>query len=100
MQKIRANIKLFHHCFCVLELRKLKINSFYSFLKNNFGNRVRVLGIDTDSFIFQFFVDDIKQASTENPRILEQHDFGSVPPNYLSGLGDPDYPNASVFGKF
>ena len=100
MRKIRANInKPFQHGFCVLEWSKLKMYSFYALLKNHFGNRVRMLGIDTDSFILQFFVEDIKQALTENPRIREKLDFGLVPADHPSGLGDPDDPNAGVVGK-
>jgi hypothetical protein len=59
-----------------------------------------LLGTDTNLFILQLFVDDIKQALTGNPRIREELDFGSVPEDHPSGLGDPDDPNASVVGKF
>lgn len=73
--------------------------NFDAILKNHFKNRVRILGTDTDSFIFQLFFDDIKLALTENPRIREELDFGSVPADNPSGLGDLDDLNAGVVCK-
>lgn len=40
--------------------------SFYALLKDHFGVKVCMLSIDTNSFILQFFVEDIKQALTDN----------------------------------
>ena len=33
--------------------------SFYALLKDSFGERVRMLYTDTDSFFLHFFVDDL-----------------------------------------
>ncbi|MCA3774185.1 MAG: hypothetical protein IN818_04135 [Cutibacterium sp.] len=101
MRKVRSNInKPFQHGFCVLEWSKLKMYSFYALLKDHFGAKVRLLYTDTDSFILHLFVDDLKQALAENPAIRNELDFGSVPVDHPSGLGDPDDPNAGVVGKF
>jgi len=101
MRKLRANInKPFQHGFCVLEWSKLKMFSFYALLKDHFKDKVRMLGTDTDSLILQLYVEDIKQALTENPLIRNELDLGSVPADHPSGLGDPDDPNSGVVGKF
>lgn len=59
-----------------------------------------MLGTETDFLILQLLVDDIKQFFTINLCIRKDLDFGSVPAIYLSGLGDPDHPNARVVGRF
>lgn len=48
---------------------------FYALIKYYFRDKVRMLGTDTDLFILQFFVEDIKQALTENQLIRNEFDF-------------------------
>ena len=51
MRKCRHFInKPFQHGFCVLEWSKSKMYTFYAELKDVFGERVRMLYTDTDSF--------------------------------------------------
>ena len=59
---------------------------FYALLKDAFGDKVRMLYTDTDSFFLQFFVDDLKQALVSKRGVLDAFDFSEVPPNHLSRL--------------
>ena len=72
---------------------------FYSLLKDNFGDRVRMLYTDTDSFFLQFFVEDIAMAIHENPLVRDAFDFGAIPADHPSGLGGPA-PHAGMIGYF
>ena len=81
MRKLNHFInKPFANGFCVLEYSKLKMYqsylpcfdvnkiitlillyryTFYALLKDAFGERVRMLHTDTDSFFLHFFVEDL-----------------------------------------
>ena len=87
MRKLRHNInKPFQHGFCVLEWSKLKMYKFYALLKDAFGEKVRMLYTDTDSFFLQFFVDDLKQALASKRGVLDAFDFSDVSPGHPSRL--------------
>ena len=100
MRKLQANInKPFQHGFSVLEWSKLKMYQFYALLKDNFGDRIRMLYTDTDLLFLQFFVEDIAMAIHENPLVRDAFDFGAIPADHLCALGGPD-PHAGVIGYF
>jgi hypothetical protein len=101
MRKLAHNInKPFQHGFTVLEWSKLKMFKIYALLKDQFGDRMRMLYTYTDSFFFQFFVDDLKKELNKNPRVAECFDFSSVPVGHPSGLRREVEPNAGVVGFF
>ena len=92
MRKLRHNInKPFQHGICVLEWSKLKMYKFYALLKDAFGDKVRMLYTETDSFFLQFFVDDLKRALASQRGVLDDFDFSEVPPNHLSRLHDDSH---------
>lgn len=95
MRKLLAKInKPFQHGFSVLEYSKFKMYKFYGLPKDNFGDRVRMLYTDTNSFFLQFIVEDINMALHENPLVRKLFDFGAITSDHLSGLGRDD-PHAS-----
>ena len=57
-------------------------HTFYAFLKDAFGERVRMLYTDTD-----FFVDDLAKEINARPHLRDAFDFSEISPNYLSNLG-------------
>ena len=91
MRKLNHFInKPFANGFCVLEYSKLKcirliflcfnVNkiktliffhryTFYALLIDAFGERVRMLYTDTDSFFFHFFVKDLAKAINFRPHL-------------------------------
>lgn len=62
--------------------------SLYALLKDHFRANVRLLYMNTDSFVLQLFMDDLKQALTENLEIQGELNFGYVAADHPSGLGE------------
>ena len=58
-------------------------------LKDTFGDKVRMLYTDTDSFFLQFFVEDLAAELNREPSMRELFDFGEVPTDHVSVLGSP-----------
>ena len=64
--------------------------SFYALLKDEFGERVRMLYIlytDTDSFFLHFFVEDMVKEIKARPHLRDAFDFSEISPGHLSNLG-------------
>ena len=58
---------------------------FDALLINAFGNKVRMLYIDTDSFFLQLYVEDLKEIETR-PQIRDAFDFSKISPGHISNL--------------
>ena len=101
MRKTRADInKPFQIGFSVLEWSKLTMFRFYALLKRSFGERVRMLYTDTDSFFLQFFVEDLAEEINSRAELRAAFDFSEIPLGHRIGLGCPDDPNGGVVGYF
>ena len=102
MRKCRHFInKPFQHGFCVLEWSKYKMYTFYAKLKEDvFGERVRMLYTDTDSFFLQFFVEDLSKELNHDANMREWFDFSEISADHVSGLGSPNDPHGGVVGYF
>ena len=74
--------------------------TFYAKLKAVFGKRVRMLYTDTDSFFFQFFVEDLAQELSRDQSMRDWFDFYEIPANHVSGLCAPKDPHGGVVGYF
>ena len=92
--------KPFQHGFSVLEWSKFKMYTFYAKLKDVFGDRVRMLYTDTDSFFLQFFVEDLATELNRDPTMRDWFDFSEIPVDHISGLGTAADPHAGVVGYF
>ena len=60
--------------------------SFYALLKDEFGERVRMLYTDTDSFFLHFFVKDLAKEINACPHLRDAFDFSEISPGQLSNL--------------
>ena len=61
--------------------------TFYALLKDAFGERIRILYTDTDSFFLHFFVEDLEQNINTRPHLREAFDFSEISNGHLSNLG-------------
>ena len=61
--------------------------SFYALLKDSFGEQVRMLYTDTDSFFLHFFVDDLAKEINARPHLRDAFDFSEISNGHLSNLG-------------
>ena len=62
-------------------------DSFYALLNDSFGERVRMLNTDTDSFFLHFFVDDLTKEINARPYFRNAFDFSEISNGHLSYLG-------------
>ena len=92
--------KPFQIGFAVLEYSKLHMQRTYATLKDHFGQNMRLLYTDTDSFILQFFTDDLYKEILEHQNIRNLFDFSEIPANHPSGLSTPNDPNKGIVGFF
>ena len=60
--------------------------TFYALLKDAFGEQVRMLYTDTDSFL-HFFVEDLAKEINARPHLRDALDFSEKSPGQLSNLG-------------
>ena len=60
---------------------------FNALLKDKFGERVRMLYTDTDSFFLHFFVEDLATEINPRPHLRDAFDFSEISPGHLSNLG-------------
>ena len=60
--------------------------TFYAFLKDAFGERVRMLNTDIDSFFLHFFVEDIAKEINSRPHFRDAFDFSEISNGHLSNL--------------
>ena len=61
--------------------------TFYAILKDAFGERVRMLYTDTDSFFLHFFVEDLAKEINSRPHLRDAFDFSEISNGHLSNLG-------------
>ena len=92
--------KPFQHGFCVLEWSKYNMYTFYAKLKYVFGERVRMLHTDTDSFFLQFFFEDLAQELNRDHCLRDWFDYSEIPADHVSRLGAPNDPHGGVVGYF
>jgi len=101
MRKLNTLIQQpFQIGFAILEWSKYRMYWFYQFLKLEFGDQVRLLYTDTDSFFLQFFVDDLAAELRLRPDLANVFDFSEIPKDHPCGLGNPEAPNAGEVGYF
>ena len=60
--------------------------TFYALLKDAFGERVRMLYIDTDLFFRHFFVKDLAKEINARPHPRDAFDFSVISNGHLSNL--------------
>ena len=56
-------------------------------MKDLFGEQVRILYTDTDSFFLHFFVDDLAKKINARPYLRDAFDFSVISKVHLSNLG-------------
>ena len=61
--------------------------TFYALLKDAFGEKVRMLYTDTDSFFLYFFVEDLAHEINSRPYFRNAFDFSKICNGHLSNLG-------------
>ena len=61
--------------------------TFYALLKDASGVRVRMLYTDTDSFILQFFVEDLTKKINARSNLRDAFDFSEISSWQISNLG-------------
>jgi len=82
--------------FTVLELSKAHMYEFhYSIMKKFFGNRIRLLYTDTDSFFYEIISDDV-YADINKPNLKQYFDLS----NYDKKHSCFSMKNKKVLGKF
>ena len=59
---------------------------FYALLKDAFGDKVRMLYTDRDSFFLQFFVDDLAEKINARPQVQDAFDYSVISPGHISNL--------------
>ena len=74
--------------------------TFYAKLKDVFGERVRMLYTDMDSFFLQFFVEDLAQELNRDQSMRDWFDFSEIPADHVSGLGSPNDFHGDIVGYF
>ena len=74
--------------------------TFFAKPQDVFGERVRMLYTDTDSFFLQFFVENLAQKLNRDQSKPDWFYFSEIPANHVSGLGAPNDPPRGVVGYF
>ena len=90
LENSKLNCMLFIYlCFDVNKIKTViflyKYKS-YALLKNSFGERVRMLYIDTNSFFLHFFVEDLAKEINARPYVRDAFDFSEISNGHLSNL--------------
>ena len=81
--------------FCVLELSKYHMYDFhYSVIKVKYQDNVKLLYTDTDSFIYEFIVNDIYEDMKQNISLFDTSNYSPNKP-YCIPLQ-----NKAILGKF
>ena len=61
--------------------------TIYELLKDAFGERVRMLYTDTDSFFLHFIVEDLAKEIISRPHFRDAFDFSEISTGHFSKLG-------------
>ena len=61
--------------------------TFYALLKDTFGEQVRMLYTDTDSFFLHFFVEDLAKEINARPHLRDAFEFSEIYNGHLSNIG-------------
>ena len=61
--------------------------TYYALLKDAFGERVRMLNTDTDSFFLHFFVKDLTKEINPRPYLQDAFDFSEISNGHYFNLG-------------
>ena len=73
--KINFN-KPIHIRFTILRISKIIIYDFhYNYMKKNFGNNVKLLYTDTDSFIYYIFLPDFYEYIIRDINMFDTSDY-------------------------
>ena len=79
---------------CILETSKLHMYQFwYDYLKQKYGNKIRLIYTDTDSFVIEVETDDIYKDMLEDSHLYDFSDYPKDHPNY-------SLTNKKVYGIF
>ena len=82
---------------CVLDLSKIPMFDFhYNYIKQNYGNKAKLLNMDTDSLTYEIETEDVYKDMSKN--VNERFDTSNYPPNHPSGIQSGV--NKKVPGKF
>ena len=63
--------------------------TFYALLKDSFGDKVRMLYTDTDSFLLHFYVDNLAKEINARPKLRDAFDFSEIEHTHFSQLRGP-----------
>jgi hypothetical protein len=93
----RRNLKLKSPLYCgfsILDLSKLYMFTFYyEYLKPKYGDKMRLLSTDTDSFILEIYTEDLYQDIKQD---LDHFDTSDYPPDHELYSSK----NKKVLGKY
>ena len=81
----------------ILDLSKVHMGRFYyDYLKPKYGDKIKLLATDTDSFIYHVKTDDIYDDMAQNPEWFDFSAYDKAPWHRFHSRKD----NANVQGKF
>ena len=82
---------------CILDLSKTKMYDFhYNYIKPKYGDKAKLLFIDTDSLMYEIKTEDFYKDISED--VKDRFDTSDYPPNHPSGI--PMGCNKKVSGVF
>ena len=81
----------------ILDLSKVHMGRFYyDYLKPNYGDRIKLLATDTDSFIYHVQTEDVYEDMAQNPEWFDFSVYKDAPWHQLHTRQD----NKGMLGKF
>ena len=89
--------KPFYLGMCILDLSKtLMYNFHYNYIKEKYGDKVKLLFTDTDSLMYEIKTEDFYKDISGD--VKDKFDTSDYPPNHPSGI--PTVCNKKVLGMF